>query len=454
MRVVIIGAGSVGYVAAETIAGVHDVLVLDNDFDKTDKVTSSLNVSVLHEDGSNPRALRAAIQRHNAEAVVSTLGDDAVNLFICMMAKRYDPRIMTIATVNNPDFRIELESEGYVGVDKIISPEMVTARKIYKMAVMENATDFEFVESLGVGVAVFRVTSGNTVAGKAILDFRLPEECSVFGIYREGKLLLDVETMEAHVGDGICVFGSEKGLSAFNDYMGVELKAVQFVILGGSIMGSNLAKMLLSDKEKRFVTIVEINENRCRELSRFIPEAMVLREDYRDPMVQRSEQLFKSDCIVVASGSDDTNLLMSMTAEKNNSRKVITRYFKPEYKDIFSYTGLNTTVGFYRIVSNEITDCVLPNDVALMRLRNYNELFFMYSVKKKSRFCDRYLGDVKLPAGIRVVAVSRDDYGSRRIIYSDLDTYVKEGDQLIVFTTLTREADFKDLFGKNVISER
>ena len=136
MRVVIIGAGSVGYVAAETIAGVHDLLVLDNDFEKTDKVTSSLNVSVLHEDGSNPRALRAAIQRHNAEALVSTLSNDAVNLFICMMAKRYDPRIMTIATVNNPDFRIELESEGYVGVDKIISPEMVTARKIYKMAVM------------------------------------------------------------------------------------------------------------------------------------------------------------------------------------------------------------------------------------------------------------------------------------------------------------------------------
>ncbi|MBO4568827.1 MAG: NAD-binding protein [Candidatus Methanomethylophilaceae archaeon] len=450
MRVVIIGAGSVGFVAAETIAGIHDVLVVDSDSMMAEKVKSSLNVSVLHEDGSNPRVLKEAIQKHNAEAVVSTLKDDAVNLFICMMAKRYDRNIFTVASVNHPDYRIDLSSDG---VDMIISPEMMTARKIYKMAVMENSTDFEFVDSLGVGVAVYRVKSDSTVVGQVVLHFRLPEECSVIGIYRDGELKLDVDTMEVRVGDGICVFGSEEGLEAFNDFMGVDIKAVQFVILGGSIMGANLAKMLLKDKEKRFVTVVELNEERCRELAKTIPEAMILREDYKDPRVQRSEELFKADCVVVASGSDDTNLLMCMSAERYNSRKVITRYFKPEYKDIFVHTGLETIVSYHRIVSNEITNCVLPNDVALMRMRNRNELFFMHSVGKESKFCDKYLGDLDIPEGIRVVAVYRADAGQERVIYTDLDTYIKEGDQLIVFTNLTRESDFRRLFGKNAIPE-
>ncbi len=453
MRVVIIGAGSVGYVAAETIAGIHDVLVVDNDSQMAEKVKSSLNVSVLHEDGSNPRVLKEAIQKHNAEAVVSTLKDDAVNLFICLMAKRYDEKIFTVASVNHPDFRIEKGPDKRNDVDMIISPEMVTARKIYRMAVMENSTDFEFVESLGVGVAVFQVKSESPVVGQVVLHFRLPDECSVIGIYRDNELKLDVDTMEIRAGDRICVFGSEKGMEDFNEFLGVEMKAVQFAILGGSIMGANLAKMLLNDKEKRFVTVVELNEDRCRELAKTIPEAMILREDYKDPRVQRSEELFKADCVIVASGSDDTNLLMCMSAERYNSRKVITRYFKPEYEDIFAHTGLDTIVSYHRIVSNEITNCVLPNDVALMRMRNRNELFFMHDVDKGSHFCDKYLGDLDIPDGVRVVAVLRQDAGQGRIIYSDLDTYIKEGDQLIVFTNLTRESDFKKLFGKNAIPE-
>ncbi len=449
MRVIIIGAGNVGYVSAETICGVHDVLVVDSDASMAEKVKSSLNVSVLHEDGSNPRILKEAIEKHEAEAVVSTLKDDAVNLFICMITKRINPKILTIASVNDPDFCIELTNDGYEGVDMIISPEMRTAEKMYRMAIMENVTDYEFVDSVGVGTAVFRVAPEHRIVGTVVLHFDLPPECAVFGIYRDGELHLDVETMEVHVGDSICVIGSKQGLADFNDYMGVDVKAVEFVVLGGSIVGTNVAKMLLKDKTKRFLKIVDSDPEKCRMLAKIVPEALVLEEDFKDPAAQRAEDLFKTDCLLVTSGSDDTNLLMCMSAERNNSRKVITRYFKPEYKDIFAYTGLDTIVGYYRIISNEITRCLLPDDIALMRMKGYNELFFIHLVDRNSKFCEKYLGDVRIPSGIRVTAISRNGH----IIYPNLDTMVLNGDQLIVFTNLTRESEFKKLFGKMDIPE-
>ncbi len=449
MKVIIIGAGNVGYVSAETICNVHDVLVVDSDASMAEKVKSSLNVSVLHEDGSNPRVLKEAIEKHEAEAVVSTLKDDAVNLFICMMTKRINPDILTIASVNDPDFRIELTSEGYPGVDMIISPEMRTAEKMYRMAIMENVTDYEFVESAGIGIATFRVGPEHSIVGEVVLHFNMPDECAVFGIYRDGELCLDVESMEVHVGDTICVIGSKKGLADFNDFMGVEVRAVEFVVLGGSIVGTNVAKMLLKDKTKRFVKIVDIDGEKCRMLAKVAPEALILEEDFKDPAVQRAEDLFKTDCLLVTSGSDDTNLLMCMSAERNNSKKVVTRYFKPEYKDIFAYTGLDTIVGYYRIITNEITRCLLPDNVALMRMKGYNELFFTHKVDKDSKFCNKYLGDVRIPAGIKITAISRGGV----IVYPDLDTMIMEGDELIVFTNLTRESDFKKLFGKNAIPE-
>ncbi len=446
MRVIIIGAGNVGYVSAETICEVHDVMVVDDDPSK-EYIKTKLNVSFLSEDGSNPRVIRDAIEKHRAEAVVSTLDDDTTNLFVCMIAKRVDPKILTIASVNDPDFRIELTSEGYEGVDMIISPEMKTAEKMYRMAILENVTDYEFVDSVGIGAAVYRVTP--KIVGKIVLHLDLPEECSIFGIYRNKELILDVDTVEIREKDSICVIGTRKGLEDFNDYIGVENRAMEFVILSGSIVGANVAKMLLSDKRKKIVKIVDYDPRRCSTLTKIVPEAMTLMEDYKDPAVQASEDLFKADCLLVTSGSDDTNLLMCMSAKTYETVKPITRYSRPEYKSVFAGTGLDTIIGYHNIITNEITRCLLPDEVALMRMKGDNELFFTYEVGSKSAFCDKYLGDMRIPEKIKVVAISREG----RIIYPSLDTKILEKDLLIVFTNTDKKAIVKSVFGKNVVPE-
>ena len=70
MKVIIVGAGDVGYVAAETICTVHDVLIIEKDGDVAEIVKSRLNVSVLHEDGTNPVILSHAIEMHHAEIII------------------------------------------------------------------------------------------------------------------------------------------------------------------------------------------------------------------------------------------------------------------------------------------------------------------------------------------------------------------------------------------------
>jgi trk system potassium uptake protein TrkA len=291
---------------------------------------------------------------------------------------------------------------------------------------------------------------GSNVVGKVVLELALPPECVIFGIYRGGDLELDVDMMEIRVGDSICVAGSEKGLEKFNTFLGVKHKAVEFAILGGSIVGVNVAKMLIHRSDiKRLVTIVEHDPDRCRELTKLIPEALVLKEDFKDPRVQRNEDLFRADCLIVTSGSDDTNLLMSMSASKYNSEKVITRYFKPEYKDIFAYTNLDTIAGFYRIISNEITKCILPDEVALMRMRNYSELFFTVDVMKAPNFRNKFFGDIQIVRIAKVVAI----YRNGGIIFPELDTMLLDDDKMVVFTTATNEAELKNTFGKISLPE-
>ncbi len=449
MNVIIVGAGNIGYVSAETISEVYDVLIIENDADVAEAAKSRLNVSVLHEDGTNPKILRYAIETHHADIIVSALHGDDSNLFVCMMAKRIKPSIKTVSSITNPDFMIETSSEGFEGVDVIISPEIITANKMYKLAVMENAIDYEFIDSLGLAMTIFEVRPEHEIVGRVVMNLDIPDQCSVFAIYRDDDIFLSTDTMEIHPGDKICVLGSDEAMTEFNGMIGVEDVAREFMILGGSIVGMNLARLLSADSKKRYVKIIDRDPLVCRNLAKTLSGVIVINEDFTDPSVQIAENVFKADCTISTSHLDDTNLLMCMSAQKYNSRKVITRYFKKEYEDIFKFTGLETIIGYYRIISNEITKSTISDEMAIMRMRNYNELFFIHNIDDESKVLDRYLGDLNIPEGIRIVAIVRDG----ETIYPRMDTKLLTGDRAIVFTNLSRESEIAKVFGKNYASE-
>ena len=449
MKVIIIGAGAVGYVAAETISNMHDVLVIENDSDIADMVKNRLNVSVLHEDGTNPKTINYAVETHGADVLISTLKRDDSNLFICMMAKRIRPEIVTVASITNPDFMIATTKDGVTGVDVIISPELITADKMYRICTLENAVDFEVMPIFNSSMAVFEVSQDSNMVGKIVQDTFSLNDATVFAIYRGDDLFFQVDTMEIHAGDRICVMGTYEAISGYNASLGVEISAKDIVILGGTIVGQHLASLLAADDKQRYVRIIDKDNERCKDLSRSLSGVLVINGDFTDPEIQSSENLFRSDCLVSVTNQDDTNLLMCMSAQKYNTNKIVSRYLKKEYQDIFTFTGLATIVGFDKIVSNEIAKCVISGDKVVMRMRNSDEQFFIHDVDSHSKLIDRYYGDLILPNGVRVVAIKRNE----DVLYPAMDTEFMEGDRLLVFTNFTKEKDLAKVFGRNIVSE-
>lgn len=449
MKVIIVGAGDVGFVSAETIADVHDVLVIENDEAIAETLKGRLNVAVLREDGTNPRILKYAIESHGAEVIVSTLSSDSENLFVCMMAKRIKPGIRTVATVHNPDYFIDTTSSGSEGIDYIISPDLVTAQKMYKLCVLENVVEYESIKSLGVSVAVFGVGEQQPVVGRVVMHLPIPHDCTVFAICRDDEVYTSPETMEIHAGDRLYVFGSDEAITQFNDLVGVEDVAREICILGGSIVGMNLAKMLTEDDRKRYIKIIERDPDRCRSLSRVLSGIVVINGDYTDPNIQADENVFKADATVSTSSRDETNLLICMSAGRHNARKVIARFFMREYEDIFKYTGLQTIIGYDQIVSNEIIKCVVSAELAITRMQSSDWMFFIHEVDEGSKLLDRFVGDLNIPEGLRLVAIRRGG----EITYPLLDTKIGLGDSVIMFSNSHMESELVRIFGKGVLPE-
>ncbi len=449
MKAIIVGAGDVGFVAAETISDMNDVLVIEKDEDIADTLKGRLNVSVLREDGTNPRILRYAIENQNAEVLVSALHSDSENLFVCMMAKRIKPELRTVATVDDPDFVIEAQRTKMEGVDQIISPGLVTAEKMYKLCILENVVEYEAVKEMGVCIAVFKIEPRHQIVGRVTMHLPLPKDCTVFAIYRDGVVYTSPETMEIHSGDRLYVFGSDQAVEQFNDLAGVDEVGREFCILGGSIVGKNLAKMLSDNPKKRYVKIIDKDAEICKNLSKELTGVVVINADFTDPDIQFDENVFKSDATVSTSRKDDTNLLICMSAKRHNARKVIARFFMREYEDIFEYTDLQTIIGYDRVISNEITKSVLSDEIVITRMQSSEGVFFTHTVDDESRLLDRYVGDVNMPEGLRIVAIMRDG----EIVYPLLDTMMIKGDSAIMFSIDKRPSELIKVLGKCRIPE-
>ena len=105
MRVIVIGAGEVGYQITKTIAAEgSDVVVVDKDQAKLQRIGDELDVATIAMDGSNPIALKEA-GAAEAEILLAVTDSDETNMITCMLAKAMFPSIKRkIARIRNMDY--------------------------------------------------------------------------------------------------------------------------------------------------------------------------------------------------------------------------------------------------------------------------------------------------------------------------------------------------------------
>lgn len=106
MRIVVIGAGHLGYIISELLSNEgYDVIVVDSDAEKLESVRTSLDVLTIHADGTSPSFMRSSDVK-GSDLVVAVTAMDEVNIIACILAKKNGiPH--TIARIRDPKFLSE-----------------------------------------------------------------------------------------------------------------------------------------------------------------------------------------------------------------------------------------------------------------------------------------------------------------------------------------------------------
>jgi len=361
------------------------------------------------------------------------------------MAKRVKPTIMTVACLRSPDYLVKTTKEGADGVDLLISPELITAEKIEKLAVLENAVTYDHLPNMDVDLATFRIEEGHNLVGKVVLDIDKPADCSIIAVNRGGHIILNNDTTEIHAGDRIRVIGSPESITVFNKLVGVKKEAKEFVILGASTVGMEIAKRLAQSNKKRLVKIIEDDEDLSRKAARELDDVTVVNGDFIDIAVLRSEDVQRADVIITASQVDERNLLACIAGMRFGTRKIISKYSNEEYEKVFKYTGIESIVGYHRVIYNEIRKNLMFDANATLAVEGDRDFLFRVVIDSTSALTGNRLGDVDIPDGIKIAAIRRDE----ETIYPRMDTKFKEGDKVIIFTHMANPVKLSRLFGRN-----
>ena len=126
MKIIIVGAGEVGFHIASHLALENkDVVVLDKNPDAIRRVSDNLDVQVVTGSGSSPVVLEEAGIR-DAEIILAVTNSDEVNLVACLVADIISPSTKKLARIRNADFDNYHENfrEAAPHIDTIINPHV------------------------------------------------------------------------------------------------------------------------------------------------------------------------------------------------------------------------------------------------------------------------------------------------------------------------------------------
>ena len=149
-RIVIIGAGEVGFHTARRLAEEHrQVIVIDHDEEQLRNIQEALDVQTLEGFGASPQVLRDA-EIDKAELVLAVTNSDEVNIMACMFAKEMAPHATRVARVRNPDYHLLpgfLEKN--LEISLLVNPEEEIVHTISRLITMPGAVEYhEFAASV------------------------------------------------------------------------------------------------------------------------------------------------------------------------------------------------------------------------------------------------------------------------------------------------------------------
>jgi len=434
VKIIIIGAGEVGYhVASRLCAENKNVVVIDKNAATIQQVSEQLDIQTIHGSGSNPAVLDEAGLKE-AEILLAVTDSDETNLVACLVADLISPDTKKLARIRESawDQYYDQFHDNPPHIDSIINPEIEVVKTIERLLVVPGAVDVGEFEDGRIKFVGIVLDKKSRLCGVKLSDMATVLDESpplIASLVRGDELIIPAGKDRLKPNDLIYVISKEASLMdtlKMFDKHEEELKRV--LVVGGGRIGYRLARRL--EEKSVHTKIIERDKDRCSVLAESLNKTVVLCADGSDQNILTAENIQDMNAVVTVTDDEETNILVSLLSKQRGVQKAITKV------DRLSYLHLMSTVGIHRIVSprlsaiNSILQHIRRGKILSdITLKGEQAEVIEAVALEASNIVGKPLRKISFPKGALLASIIT----KQEIIIPSGDSVVNPGDRVIIF---------------------
>jgi trk system potassium uptake protein len=428
MKVVVIGLGEVGQnIAKHLIQEGHELTIVDRDEERVAAFEPELDAMVLPGNGASPKFLEE-IHAGRADLLLAVTQVDEVNVIAALAAHQLGAK-RTVARVRDPDyFGTDAYARDVLGIDFVIHPERATASEIADAIKLPGAVQVEYFADGKLAVAETIISERSPIIGIPLAERQIPHPHFIVGIIRAGEAHAADAREALEPGDHVIVAASRKHIGASVAYLaGRARRAEDAVLFGGGKIGLHLASLLQDAHIK--AKILEADPKRARFLAEKLPHALVLHEEGVGKDIFVSHGIDQAGAFVASVGDDRSNLLAAFYAKEVGCDLAIAVVSREEFVPLVNALNIDAAFAPRLITAGAIVRFLRSGQVRSMHMLLGGSEVIELQAEVESAISGRSIGDVELPEGCKVGAISRNE----RVIIPLGHEKIMPGDRVVIF---------------------
>lgn len=445
MRIIIIGAGKVGYQIAATLSKeLYDVVIIDQDEQVISKVNENLDVYTICSNGLVAQPLKE-LGVNGTDVVIAVTDSDEGNMLACISAKHLGAG-RTIARIRNPEYAKDLAvTTEQLSIDYVINPEKSTAFEISRLLTFSPAGQVGDFAKGKVQMVAIQIDDSNPLIKDHIKVLKVFGSILIAAIIRKGKIIIPKGNDLINVNDTIYIIGKKTDILKFCKSIGKSPgKTNNVMIVGGGrnayYLAENLHYLGIS------VKVIEKDLNRCRELSEKLPNTLIINGDGTDSDMLKSENIESMDAFVALTGVDEENILISLLAKQLGVSKVISKISRTNYISLVETIGVDAAISPSMITASEILKFIRGGKIISLFLLLGGQAEIMELIAHP------HCKAINIPIknlGFPKDAIMTTIVNNNKVIVPHGNDVIKPNDRIIILSLSSEVARVRSLFTEN-----
>ena len=437
MKVIICGAGQVGWQIARHLSGEqNDVTVVDSNPDLVRRATDTLDVTGHVGFASYPDVLERAGAR-DADMIIAATHSDEVNMVTCQVAHSVFGINRKIARLRAQSYLDAIYSDLYrrdhLPIDVVISPEREVAQAAMQRLSAPAAFDTETfmggkLHLLGISIAEDCPLINTPL--RQLTDLFSTQRATVVGIRREGTLFAPESNDQIFAGDSCYVFTHSDDMARTLEAFGkTQKKQDRIVIVGGGNVGLEVARTLEQSGRTR-AKMIERNRHAAEIAAEALERTIVLHGDGLDSALLKEAGIARADAILTVTDDDKTNLLAAVRAKAEGCPFAIALINDPTLVPLMEPLGIDAYINPRATTVSSILRHIRHGRVrAVYSIGDAEAEVIEAEVLSTSPMAGQRLRDIDFPEGVLVGAVMKNG----EVLRPTGEIRVEDGDVVAIF---------------------